>query len=92
MTNPFTPPDDQSFDFVFADVDRSTTNLYVFTNICIVCGGRNIITVEAHKHNLWRDGKYVQNVWPELAPSQREMMINGTHPACFEALFPPEEE
>lgn len=92
MSDPFTPPDDQSFDFVSTDVDRSATNLHVFTNICIVCGGRNIITVEADKYNLWRNKEYIQNVWPELAPGLREMMINGTHSACFEKLFPPEQE
>ena len=35
---------------------------------------------------------YVQREFPELSPGLREQMLSGSHEACFDKAFPPEEE
>jgi hypothetical protein len=35
---------------------------------------------------------FIQNALPELTPGQREQMLSGSHEACFDKAFPPEEE
>lgn len=34
----------------------------------------------------------IQRALPELSPGQREQLMNGTHEACFDKAFPPEED
>jgi hypothetical protein len=37
-------------------------------------------------------GQLAQNAFPHMSDGEREMLITGTHPECWEKLFPPEEE
>jgi len=30
------------------------------------------------------EGEFVQNVFPEMSPEDRELLISGTHPACWD--------
>jgi hypothetical protein len=34
----------------------------------------------------------IQQALPELTPALREQMLSGSHDACFDKAFPPEEE
>lgn len=40
----------------------------------------------------WHGGAFVQDAFPELAADQREILISGTSPAAFEAMFSSEED
>jgi hypothetical protein len=40
----------------------------------------------------WREGELIQDVFPDMSVNDREMLITGTHPACWDKLFPGEEE
>lgn len=48
--------------------------------------------LDPRKVKRWQGGEYVQNVWPEMDVDQRELLITGTHPACWNAMFPEEDE
>lgn len=57
---------------------------------CFVCGKQAIVEIPATDEQLdeYELGyKNIQTVFPDLAPEIREMMISGTHPACFEKMF-----
>jgi hypothetical protein len=44
------------------------------------------ITLEQLKR--WQEGELIQNVMPELTPSQREFIINGTTDEEWNEIFP----
>jgi hypothetical protein len=58
---------------------------------CVVCGKTSILEVDADALRMWQAGASIQVAMPHVPAPQREMLINGTHPACFDVLFPPDE-
>lgn len=40
----------------------------------------------------WQQGEFIQNAFPRLSADDREIMISGTHPTCWDKMFPPEDE
>jgi hypothetical protein len=68
------------------------TSKTVIYKVCMHCGGETAIELDFNKYKRWRGGEYIQNVWPELTPDEREMIVSGTHPECWDALFPEEDE
>ena len=39
----------------------------------------------------WREGSNIQVAFPEMPKDQRELLITGTHPACWDAMFADDE-
>ncbi len=64
----------------------------ITTRSCILCGESTALEVDADKYRRWREGTHIQHVWPEWTPDQRELLITGTHPECWDRMFPDEEE
>ncbi len=62
------------------------------TRPCIECGLRTEVTLDADKHARWIAGEHVQNVWPEMPAPEREMLITGTHPGCWDLIFSDDHE
>jgi hypothetical protein len=59
----------------------------VKTRPCIVCNQASLIELELDRVERWIAGEHVQNVWPEMSPGEREMLITGTHPKCWDSIF-----
>ncbi len=50
-------------------------------------------TLDADRLQRWsRGGEYIQNVFPELTPNERELLQSNTCGACFDKMFPPEDD
>lgn len=62
------------------------------TKPCLVCGKEGYVDVYYEDVTRYINGAKVQDAFPYLPAEQREMIISGTHPACFNEIFPPEEE
>lgn len=46
------------------------------------------IAATADQVDRWlMKGQYIQDVFPELSPDEREILVSGTSPAEFERLF-----
>lgn len=64
----------------------------VRTGKCIVCGEEGEVKVLAADLDRWKStGCFVHEAFPEMPPAQREMLISGTHPDCWDTLWPEEE-
>lgn len=60
---------------------------------CIWCGKENKpIALDRKKFDEWQRGGLIQNVFPELDVDTREILINGTHPACWDEMMKGEDE
>jgi hypothetical protein len=66
--------------------------LAVATRPCMFCGGSAMLALDPDLYDRWLGGEAVQSVWPEWTPGQRELLITGTHPACWDANFSDEAE
>ncbi len=64
----------------------------VTTKPCMECGKTSTLTVPTTGYYQWRRGDYIQNALPELTPDEREMLITGSHPDCWDKMFPQEED
>ena len=54
---------------------------------CICCGCVNEVEVNAMDYLRWRDGMLAQNAFPYLTAEEREMLISGICPTCWETTF-----
>ena len=68
-----------------------------YKEVCIVtrcpfCGHANVIEVNEADYWDWQDGELAQNAFPYLSANEREMLISGICPKCWEKTFGEEEE
>jgi hypothetical protein len=54
---------------------------------CPVCGTATTLEVERFGLARWQEGHLVQNALPDLDAGTRELLVSGTHPDCWTALF-----
>jgi hypothetical protein len=64
----------------------------VKTKTCVVCDQYEIWSLDRQAVESWQEGELIQNAFPDMSMSDRELLISGTHPACWDKLFPGEEE
>lgn len=54
---------------------------------CPFCGRANEIEVNEEDYWDWDDGVLAQVAFPYLSDDEREMLISGTCPTCWERMF-----
>lgn len=59
---------------------------------CIQCDEPQRMEANADGYIEWHYGdEYIQDAMPELSPDEREMLISGVCPKCWDKMFPKEE-
>lgn len=70
------------------DLDQPTIT---YTNTCFHCANHNHIQMNLSDYERWKQhNTYIQVVFPWLSPDQRELIVSGTHPHCWNEMFPEE--
>ena len=68
-----------------------STMVKVKTKRCIHCGETGIIEIPQVDFDkgapLYEAGAYIQDAFPNLSADQREQIISGTHPKCWDYIF-----
>lgn len=60
---------------------------------CPLCGRTSFVTVDPVGFDAYRAGALVQDAFPRLSADEREMLISGICPECWDAQFSePEDE
>ncbi len=59
---------------------------------CPFCGKAHEIEVNEMDYLDWQDGKLAQDAFPYLSASDREMLISGICPDCWDGMFGNGEE
>ena len=67
------------------------SDVIVKTKPCCVCGNYEVWSMDRELVDRWRGGENIQEVFPNMSAGEREVLITGTHPACWDKLFPEEE-
>lgn len=61
--------------------------------VCPMCGHANEVAVNEEDYFAWSfDGVLAQDAFPYLSADEREMLISGICPKCWNKLFGEEEE
>lgn len=63
------------------------SNVTVQCPPCIVCGTASVMTLSSVGVENYKQGMFVQQAFPELSAPEREVLISGTHPECWDRLF-----
>jgi len=58
---------------------------------CPFCGRGNEVEVNETDYLDWDDGKMAQDAFPYLSADEREMLISGCCPQCWNKMFGGEE-
>jgi hypothetical protein len=66
--------------------------IVVKTKTCHVCGKYELWSLDSNAVKSWQEGEYIQRAFPDMSIEDREILISGTHPACWDKLFPEEED
>ena len=56
--------------------------------VCPMCGRANEIEVNEEDYWDWQDGTLAQDAFPYLSADEREMLISGICPTCWDKMFP----
>lgn len=59
---------------------------------CFHCGDSATIEVLTSDYLRYKAGALAQQAFPEMPRERREMLITGTHPACWDVMFAEEDE
>jgi hypothetical protein len=64
----------------------------VKTKTCGVCNNFDVLTLNRIAIERWQAGELIQDTFPDMSLGDRELLISGIHPACWDKLFPKEDE
>lgn len=58
---------------------------------CLWCHEVSILVADELEWDMWDspDRPYVQRCFPTMSADDRELLISGTCPACFDEMFKP---
>jgi hypothetical protein len=66
--------------------------MVVRTKTCTLCGQYELWILDRTSVLAWQAGEYIQRAFPTMSAADREVLITGTHPACWDKLFPEEKD
>ena len=66
--------------------------MIVKTKPCIGCLKVSEVEVSDSGFHEWHGGAHVQDAFPELSSDDREMLISGTCPKCWDEIFADEDD
>ena len=59
---------------------------------CPICHCDTYLQVDAKEYARWQAGELIQVAMPDLDADEREMLISGICPTCWEDMFGDEDE
>jgi hypothetical protein len=66
-------------------VDAET--IQIVTPPCPSCGATSTVEVPVGGFTAWKQGELIQRALPGLTKDQRETLMTGFHPACWNKVF-----
>ena len=59
----------------------------IVTHPCPFCGHSHEVEVNDMDYLDWQDGELVQDAFPYLSASERELLVSGICPTCWDKMF-----
>ena len=64
----------------------------IVTRPCHFCGHSHEVEVNDMDYLDWQDGELVQNAFPYLSAGEREMLVSGICPTCWDKMFKTDDD
>jgi len=61
--------------------------MITLTTTCPICGHTHEVEVLLQDYFAWESGALVQDAFPYLSDDEREMLISGICPTCWDKMF-----
>lgn len=69
---------------------QSTTRV---VGTCPMCGKEWHLDVDTHSYIMWKNRMcLIQDAFPDMNPSERELLISGICNDCWQTVFKPDDE
>lgn len=62
------------------------------TPACIKCKKNSLVDVPLAGLRKWQGGSLIQEAFPTLSADEREVLMTGIHPQCWDDIFGGEED
>lgn len=60
----------------------------IVTQPCMKCGKSSIVEITSKEYQrFYVQHEFLQDVFAHWTPDQRELLLTGTHPRCWDAMF-----
>ena len=59
----------------------------IVTRPCPFCGRSHEVEVNDMDYLDWQDGELVQDAFPYLSAGERELLVSGICPTCWDKMF-----
>ena len=59
----------------------------IIITACPLCGHSHVVEVNEADCLAWKGGATVQDAFPYLSADEREMLVSGICPSCWDKLF-----
>lgn len=69
-----------------------TQEMHIFRIDDPNCEKTYTIAVPEQEYQNWKDGMLIQDAMPSLGQDDRELLMTGTCPECWDAMMPKEDE
>jgi len=66
--------------------------IVIKTKPCTVCNEYEVWSLDREAVTRWQEGENIQSAFPDMKAEDREILISGTHPACWNELFGEESD
>ena len=73
-------------------IKREGDMVVVENPICLHCGNGSQVRIDYFKFLQWQHGGLIDRIFPTMSPGQRETMISGTHPYCWQEMMGDDDE
>ena len=64
----------------------------VVTRPCLFCGRSHEVEVNDMDYLDWQDGELVQDAFPYLSASERELLVSGICPTCWDKMIKTDDD
>lgn len=54
---------------------------------CVSCGATKLFQLPYSRYIAWQNGMLIQDAFPEMPAADRELLISGLCPDCWNALW-----
>lgn len=65
--------------------------MIMFSATCPFCGKVTEIQIDAEGYNRWKSGTLIQTAFPQMSTDDRELLITGICPPCWNSIFGEED-
>lgn len=75
-----------------AEFTKNGEGVEIVTRPCVVCGTRHTFILNRIDYEAWQTSTHIQNAFPDMSADEREILISGTCPECWDILWAPMED